>query len=166
MISLQSFHTQSSTLSVYVECVNDDQGIVDKINGETESIIDVLANNCDVEDNPDEITVVSVTQPPNGQTEIQQYNTVVYTLNDDFCGDEVFQYTNQDTGGQQATASVLVEETKHEANPDYTQTMQEIPVNIDVLANDLNDEDDPACGRPMIDMIISSTSNGIAIISC
>lgn len=68
-------------------------------------LIDVLAN--DTDPNGDPLTVVSVSQPANGQAAIED-NRVAYRSSEDFEGEDSFTYTIRDPDGNTASARVVV----------------------------------------------------------
>jgi hypothetical protein len=68
--------------------------------------INVLANDADPDG--DTLTVGSVTQPTNGSAALNADNTVTYTPNRDFNGQDTFTYTISDANGETATATVTV----------------------------------------------------------
>ncbi len=76
-----------------------------------------MPNDSDIDDDP--LTVVSVTQPANGVAEVDgsgPNNTVTYTPNADYCGQDSFMYTIEDVTGATATATVAVTVTCGEYN--------------------------------------------------
>ena len=73
---------------------------------ETAVTLNVLANDSDLDNDP--LNVVSVTDPANGTAVINSDNTITYTPDVGFEGDDTFQYTIDDSNGAQATASVIV----------------------------------------------------------
>ncbi|HSF18160.1 MAG TPA: Ig-like domain-containing protein [Vicinamibacteria bacterium] len=68
-------------------------------------VIDVLANDSD--GNNDSITLVSVTDPPNGDATVEN-GLVRYTPDTDFIGTDDFSYTVEDTSQAQSTGTVAV----------------------------------------------------------
>ena len=101
--------------------------------------IDVLAN--DTFDPTTDVEVTDVSDPTNGTTSINPDGTVDYTPDPDFVGTDTFTYTvtvrNPDlsTTTETATVTVIVDE-ESDANPDNAQTLEDMPVEIDVLDND------------------------------
>jgi len=81
---------------------------------ETAVTIDVLANDSD--EDGDSLSIVSTTNPTNGTAEIEN-GKIKYTPNDNFSGDDSFEYTITD-GEKQSTATVkvTVEEEKSDSS--------------------------------------------------
>ena len=69
--------------------------------------IDVLANDSDP-DAGDTLTVVSTTVPANGSVAIEADSTITYTPDPGFQGTDSFDYTIEDSGGLQDTATVSI----------------------------------------------------------
>ena len=116
---------------------------------ETPAEIDVLGNDSDLDEDPLEIT--EVTQGANGSVVIDDKgtadtsdDTVVYTPDEGFEGEDSFTYTVSDGRGETTTATVTVTvEEQPNQDPDAVDDSAtaafETPVEIDVLGND----DDP-----------------------
>jgi outer membrane protein OmpA-like peptidoglycan-associated protein len=106
--------------------------------------LDVLANDSDPDGDP--LTIVSVTQPANGQVSISG-NVLLYTPAAGFVGTDNFSYTIDDGFGGQASANVTVNvlspNQPPEANDVFASTVRTQPVDIDVLANDSDPDGDP-----------------------
>ena len=111
---------------------------------DTEVVIDVLANDTDVEG--DGLRVESVTQPTHGTARIAAGGGVEYAPEADWHGTDRFTYTVSDGNGGTATAEVevVVEPVNDapEAVADTVRTAEDEPVVINVLANDTDVEDD------------------------
>ena len=115
---------------------------------ETAISIDVLANDSDLDE--EELSIKSFTTPTNGKVE-ELDGQLLYTPNDEFSGEDDFDYTVTD-GTDSATAKVVVtveEEEKEEpvnnvpvANNDSSVTEYQKAVEIDVLANDTDEDED------------------------
>jgi len=104
--------------------------------------IDVLANDTDEEN--DELSLVSTTQPSHGTVEISN-GKVIYTPEDNFSGIDTFTYTISDSNGAEDTATVNVtveeeENTAPDAKDDSATTEYNTAVTIDVLANDIDED--------------------------
>lgn len=103
------------------------------------TLINVLANDSDPDNNP--LTVTSVTQPANGQVQ-NVGNGVVFTPSQNFTGTTTFNYTISDGQGGTATATVTV--TVADAAPtaadDAANTARNTAVDVNVLANDRDPE--------------------------
>ena len=115
---------------------------------ETEITLNVLKNDSDADG--EDLTIKSFTKPNNGKVE-KIDNELVYTPNDEFSGEDDFDYTITD-GIDSATAKVLikVEEEEKEApinsvpiaKDDKASTAYEKAVEIDVLKNDSDKDED------------------------
>lgn len=124
--------------------------------------INVLAN--DSEPNGNALTVTGVGAATNG-TVTQNGNSVVYTPNAGFTGDDQFTYTIRDTDGNTATGNVFVRVNTPGGNLNaqadlYTVDMNSTANSFDVLSND----DVPASGGVTI-TIIAGPSHGAAGVS-
>jgi hypothetical protein len=100
--------------------------------------IDVLANDTDVENDP--ITIEDFTDGSNGIVTSNPNGTLKYTPNANFYGSDSFTYTIN--GGDTATVYVTVKSVLDpgEAVDDTVFTDEDTPVDIDVLANDIDIE--------------------------
>ncbi|MEM6691763.1 MAG: Ig-like domain-containing protein, partial [Planctomycetota bacterium] len=96
----------------------------------------------DVDPDGEELTVISVGSPQHGTIETNQDGLLTYTADADFFGDDLFSYTVEDAEGLQSTATINVEVIPTFdpviAVDDLVFTQQDSPVDIDVLANDLD----------------------------
>lgn len=105
--------------------------------------LDVLAN--DFDPDGDELTLVAVSQPSNGQAEIGA-GVVLYTPAAGFTGVDTFSYTIDDGFGGQASATITVQVVPVNrpplANDVNASTQRTQPVEIDVLANDSDPDGD------------------------
>ena len=115
-------------------------------NEDTAVVIDVLANDTDV-DPTDTLSVQSVTEGANGIVVVNGDNTVTYTPNAAYTGDDSFTYTISDGNGGTDTATVSITVTEFNnppvANNDADSTNEDTDVTILVLANDTDaDVDD------------------------
>ncbi|MEM7335070.1 MAG: Ig-like domain-containing protein, partial [Chloroflexota bacterium] len=81
----------------------DDEATTDE---NTAAIIDVLENDSDPDE--DGLSVVAVSDPANGTAVINEDNTVTYTPEDEFVGEDSFTYTIEDGNEGQDTATVTV----------------------------------------------------------
>jgi hypothetical protein len=138
----------TATVAVTVNEVNDPPTANDDddtdgafVNEDEWVTIDVLANDVDGDPLPiiDILSVQSVTDPPNG-TVVNNGGDVTYTPDADFNGIDTFQYTVSDGRGGTDTATVTVRvdpvnDVPTAANDSVT-TNEDVPVTINVLAND------------------------------
>ena len=138
---------------------NDDTASTDEDNAVT---VDVLDNDTDVDD--DELTVVSTTQPSNGNIVINEDGTITYTPNENFNGEDTFEYTIEDEDGLQdmATVTITVNPVNDApvANDDTASTDEDNVVTVDVLDNDTDVDGDELT-------VVSTTepSNGSVVIN-
>jgi hypothetical protein len=118
-------------------------------------VIDVWANDTDLEDGSPDPTTVNVTGgPSHGSVIDNDDGTVTYTPNADFLGPgdpplvDSFDYTIQDSGGafsNEASVSVTISPVNDPptANPDTASTNQVTAVDIYVMSNDTDPESSP-----------------------
>jgi VCBS repeat-containing protein len=132
---------------------NDDTATTDE---DTPVDIDVLANDTDVEGDP--ITVTIFTQPTNGSVSENADGTLKYTPSANFFGSDSFTYTIN--GGDTATVRVTVNSVNDpgEAVDDTATTEEDTPVDIDVLANDIDVE-----GNAFVASVTQGTSGSVSI---
>ena len=113
---------------------------------DTAVVIDVLGNDSDPEG--DALTVTDTTEPANGSVVINADGTVTYTPDAGFAGEDTFEYSVEDEGGNISTATVTV--TVGDTGPnapatpvdDMATTDEDTPVVINVLSNDTDPEGD------------------------
>lgn len=158
-------HTSEATVKVTVGAPNDPPAAVDDVGVTTEDRavnIQVLANDSDPDD--DALAVTAVTQPGNGTTSINPSNSITYTPNVGFLGQDTFTYTIDDGHGHTTGASVLVHVVSLNRAPtaadDSAETTEDVPVVIDVLANDTDYEE-----GPLEVTAVSDPPHGVAIIN-
>jgi len=109
----------------------------------TAKSLDVLTNDTDAD--KDELAIASFTQASNGKVE-QDNETLIYTPNDAFSGEDSFTYVVTD-GELNATATVSITVNEEEvtntapvATDDSVKTAYETAVEFDVLSNDSDAE--------------------------
>jgi len=146
----------TATVTVCVDPVNDAPDAKDDIattNKNTAKTIDVLSNDTDIDG--DTLTIESATQGSNGNVQIVN-GKIVYTPNNDFSGTDTFHYTVNDGNGGTDTAKVTVTVTHVNENPDAqndnVDAYEDVPVTINVLANDTDGDGDT--------LTIESVTNG------
>ena len=139
--------TATATVSIAVNAVNDapvandDSATADE---EQAITINVLANDTDVDS--DTLTVASVSDPSGGMATINGDGTITFTPDENFNGSDSFTYTISDGNGGTDTATVAV--TVGTANDpplaadDAATTDEDTAVTIDVLANDIDADND------------------------
>ncbi|MBL9123977.1 MAG: tandem-95 repeat protein, partial [Planctomycetaceae bacterium] len=131
-----------ATVSITVTPVNDaptannDNAVT---NQDVPVIINILANDTDPDSPIDPSSVVIVTPPANGTTSINPVTgAVTYTPNPGFTGTNTFTYTVKDTAGATsniATVTIRVNNPPIAVN-DTATTPEDVPVAINILAND------------------------------
>ncbi|TVS12499.1 MAG: OmpA family protein [Wenzhouxiangella sp.] len=121
---------------------NDNQFVVQT--DSTDNVFDVLVN--DTDPDGDALTIVSLTNPDNGQAVISG-DVILYTPAAGFAGTDSFTYTVDDGFGGQDTATVSIEVERPNrppvANDVSVSTQRTQAVDVDVLANDSDPDGDP-----------------------
>ena len=121
----------TAVVTITVNPVNDAPVAVDdsaQTDNQTAVNIDVLLNDSDADN--DTLTVSQVIQPNNGSVVIEADNSITYTPNGNFIGDDTFTYTVSDGNGGTDTATVTVTVTDSCAGA--------FPANVDTTT-ELND---------------------------
>lgn len=132
----------AATISITVMAANDKPNAQDdKVSTREDSpisVIDVLTN--DTDKDGDSLSVTAVTQGKNGSVAINTDNTLSYTPNANFCGNDSFTYTVCDGKGgtDKATVNVRIKEVNDAptANNDSVSTQEDKPVSIRLTGND------------------------------
>lgn len=135
-----------ATVTINVNAVNDAPTAVDDSFDVDENSAD---NDLDVLDNDsggpgegnDVLTIVAVSSTTNGGTVSIAADgfSVIYTPATDYIGPDSFTYTIEDQGGLSDTATVTIDVEAGvlpSARRDTATTQEDVPVSIDVLAND------------------------------
>eukprot|EP00339_Tiarina_fusa_P012599 CAMPEP_0117056810 /NCGR_PEP_ID=MMETSP0472-20121206/39420_1 /TAXON_ID=693140 ORGANISM="Tiarina fusus, Strain LIS" /NCGR_SAMPLE_ID=MMETSP0472 /ASSEMBLY_ACC=CAM_ASM_000603 /LENGTH=1833 /DNA_ID=CAMNT_0004773411 /DNA_START=181 /DNA_END=5678 /DNA_ORIENTATION=+ len=140
---VDSGNSDTATVTIDVTSVNDplvaenDSEITDE---DVPVTIDVLSNDSNIDNDP--ITMSISSQATNGVAVVNGDNTITYTPNPNYNGSDSFEYTISG-GGDSDTAIVDIA-----INPvvdvllavdDADSTLEDTPVDIDVLGNDVND---------------------------
>ncbi len=136
--------SNAATVSITVMAANDKPNAQDdKVSTREDSpisVIDVLTNDTDKDGDP--LSVTAVTQGRNGSVAINTDNTLSYTPNTNFCGNDSFTYTVCDgkDGTDKATVNVRIKEVNDTptANNDSVSTQEDKPVSIGLTGNDLD----------------------------
>ena len=131
---------------------------------------DVLANAADPDGDP--LTIESVTDPSNGTVSVDNNGTpnntsddfLTYTPNSGFTGSDSFTYTISDGQGGSDTATVTVEVNPPANNPptaaqENGTTVEDTPIDFDVLANAADPDGDPLT----IDSVTDGTDGTVTI---
>jgi hypothetical protein len=136
-----------ATVTLTITPVNDDPLAIDdyfQTDEDTPIIVDVLDNDSDVDG--DNLTITGFTNPSHGSVNLNQDQTLTYTANPDWNGVDSFSYTVSDGYGGTATATVTIGVQAVNDSPDAWDdagwTDEDTAVNIDVLANDIDAEED------------------------
>lgn len=105
--------------------------------------INVLSNDTDPQG--DTFSITGYTNPSHGTVTQNADGTFTYTPNTNYIGDDSFTYTITDSKGATDTATVTVHVAQNnnvDARDDSTSTPWQTPVNINVLANDVDPQGD------------------------
>ncbi len=135
----------TATVSVVVTGVNDAPTVANDsvlVPRNTSVIVDVLANDTDVDGTIDPSTVSIQTAPASGSATVLADGTIRYVPDGDFSGNDVLTYTVRDDLGSlssPATVSIQVDAAPVAEN-DRVETFQNVPITISVLANDHDDD--------------------------
>ncbi|WP_299692465.1 Ig-like domain-containing protein [uncultured Tateyamaria sp.] len=136
-----SGETSTSTVNVNVAPVNDAPDAVNDVaetDEETPVIIDVLANDTDVDG--DDLTITAASVPTEQGTVDIVGNQLVFTPAEDFFGEATISYSIEDGNGGTDVAEVTVTVNNVNDDPvavdDIAETDEDTPVTIDVLDND------------------------------
>ncbi len=141
--------TDTATVTITVNPVNDapdanDEGVA--TDEGTAVIIDVRANDVDVDG--DTMTVTGASDPANGSVVVNPDNTITYTPDPGFDGNDSFTYTITDGNGEVDTATVSVTVSNVNQAPvavDDFITIDEDsgPVALNLFGNDTDPDGDP-----------------------
>ncbi|MFC1718338.1 tandem-95 repeat protein, partial [Candidatus Poribacteria bacterium] len=150
---------------------NDDSAPTDEDNAVE---IPVAANDTDVDGNLDPASIVIETEPANGEAVIGENNIITYTPDEDFNGEDSFEYKICDTGADgdgntdeddlcdigTVTITIASVNDAPVANDDSVSTDEDNAVDINVAANDTDVDGnlDPASVA-----ITSGPSNGLLV---
>ncbi|WP_291083328.1 Ig-like domain-containing protein [Flavobacterium sp. BFFFF1] len=144
---------------------------------DTAVTINVLVNDTFGGDGPSIGAIVLASNPSNGVAVVNNNgtpnnptdDTITYTPNANFHGNDIFTYTIADADGQTATATVFVNVNADVdtadapvAVDDSASVVEDTTVNIPVLVNDNFGGDGPFAG-PII--VASNPSNGLAVVN-
>ncbi|MBT8135622.1 MAG: tandem-95 repeat protein [Gammaproteobacteria bacterium] len=144
--------SDSATVTVTVSATPNQEPTPVNDNAETDQDtavnIDVLANDTDPDSDP--LSIANAENGTHGSVVINTDNTVTYTPEDNFVGDDSFTYTVGDGRGGFANAMVFVtvnpvqaENRAPVAENDDAETDEGVAVVIDVLDNDSDPDSDP-----------------------
>jgi len=157
-------NNDTASVVVTVEKTNESPLAVDDSRTTDENTpvtIAVLANDSDPDG--DTLSITDTTSPSNGTVSIVG-DSIVYTPNSGYSGNDSFDYTITDNNGNSETATVLIMITDVNMPPsavdDSRETDQNVPVTVTVLANDTDPE-----GDTLMITDVGTPSNGTASIS-
>ncbi len=129
---------------------------------DTAVVINVAANDSDVDGNLDPTSAAPVSAPTNGAALGNSDGTISYTPNAGFTGMDGFDYQICDTDLACSTATVTVYALAPDAPPmaqnDVASTDEDTPVDINVVANDIDTDLDPSSVS-----IMTGPANGTAL---
>ncbi len=145
-IANSSSLSATAQITVTVEPVNDPpvaQGDEAVTRQGTPVVVDVLANDSDVEGDP--LSVTQVTSPSHGAATTGIMGRITYVPTVDYIGPDSFEYTVVDGRGGSTTGQVIITVTASappEAVDDFADTDEDSVSTIDVLANDSDPDGD------------------------
>lgn len=166
--------TSEATVTITVRAINDaprltaDAATIDEDN---DAVVDVLANDTDVDGKLVPETVVVGTPPANGTVAIDAATGVItYSPKKDYNGTDTFMYSVTDDGApvpaETSAAEVVITINAINDAPDakdnIATTPEDTPVTIDVLANDTDVDGNIVVGS--VD-IVDEPVNGTAAVS-
>ena len=118
----------------------------DSVSVESGEAADIQVLNNDSDEDGSSLTIISVSQPANGQVTINNDGTVTYVSNAGYEGSDSFTYTISDSDGGESTATVSVTVLSPNnapvANDDAYFTTMNNPVTINPLDNDSDPDGD------------------------
>ncbi|SMH55637.1 Ig-like domain-containing protein [Maritimibacter sp. HL-12] len=151
--------TDTATVTIDVTPVNDDPVGVDDhatTDEDTAVVIDVLANDSDVDG--DTLEVTEVGDPANGTAAINGDGTITYTPDADYNGSDSFTYTVSDGNGGTDTATVTIDVTPVNDAPVAEDDADRTPINTPTVIAVLDNDSDPD-GDPL-EVISASSPDG------
>ena len=124
---------ETGTIVMHVEAVSDVTPHSLQTTEDTPAIIDVVAQ--DNFETPARVTELS--QPMHGRVQAQPDGSLRYVPNADYNGDDSFVYLAQGRDGGPETNTVqVVVAAKRDIRADTATTLEDTPIELDVLAND------------------------------
>ena len=155
-----------TTVTVTVTAVNDAPTAVNDsatTKEDTPVVINVKANDVDVDGDPISATVV--TNPTKGTVTANADGSFTYTPAANVNGTDTFTYRVSDGTMTSAVATVTITVTAVNdaavANPDTATTAEDTPVVINVLANDTDVEN-----NTLSTVLVTNPANGTAVAQC
>ncbi|WP_048753057.1 cadherin-like domain-containing protein, partial [Crocosphaera watsonii] len=166
----QGLVSNEATVNITVNAVNDapvTNNDTIETNEDTAVTINILENDSDIDSelNPESITIT--TEPNNGIVTVNDDETVTYSPNNNFNGEDSFSYIVEDAEGfvsNEATVNITVNGVNDEpvANNDTVETDEDTAVTINILEND-NDIDSNI--NPESIVITTQPTNGTLIVN-
>lgn len=157
--------TDDATVSITISSVNDTPIANNDVVSTSQDVdidISILANDTGLGDGVNSLTVTST--PANGSTTINGDNTITYSPNTGYTGNNSFSYEVCDNDGQCASALVTITIDNQDDQPDAVEDNVSVDeddqVTISVLANDLDLYD-----GGLIVTITSDPANGNSIVN-
>jgi gliding motility-associated-like protein len=156
-------------VTVHVTPVNDPPVAVDDVATtpeDTAVVIDVLANDSDIDGELDPSSVVVLSGPSNGTASVNPDGSITYTPNPNWFGTDSFVYQVCDDQGACDQATVTVHVTPVNDPPvavdDAVVTPEDTPVTVPVLTNDYDIDGELLPGTVVV---LSPAVNGTALVN-
>ncbi|NTS75633.1 tandem-95 repeat protein [Catenovulum sp. SM1970] len=150
-------------VNITINPVNDDPEVNNEQVTTDEDVsidIDVLANDTDIDE---DVLTISSAQAVNGSVVINDDNTITYTPNENYNGEDQITYVVSDgNGGEvEGSVSVTVNPVNDDpvANDDQASTLINQAISVEVLANDIDVDGDD------LTITQASASNGQVVIN-
>ncbi len=136
-------YSDDATVTLTILPVNDLPVVVSddvETNEDQDVVVDVLINDYDIDSEPEGFTVSVSENPQNGSAAVNSDNTIVYTPNENYNGEDIFMYQLCDQQGGCSIAPVNIVIAPQNDAPvaldDEIVVAQEVASVIDVAAND------------------------------
>lgn len=127
-------------------------------------LLDVLANDTDIDTAIDPRTIVITSLPAFGTTVVNSTGVIGYTAGVGFRGIDTFSYTVRDLAGNlsnEAIVSIVVNNVPRALN-DNASTTKNTPISIEVLANDV--DLDGTLNRATVEIVAQPSPAGTAVV--
>ena len=155
----------TQTFAITVTSINDAPVAADDTAGTGEDTpvdINVLVNDDDPENDP--LTVTEVSDPTYGSAERNADNTITYTPDENFSGEDSFTYTISDGQDGTDTATVTVTVGASNDNPTASADAETILEDHSVTINVLSNDTDPDGGAPDVQSV-GDPANGTTVLN-
>ncbi len=150
--SISDTDGESDTGVITIRVVGESPVAVDDnvtLNEDVVTTLEPLANDSDPQNNIDAASLTIITPPEHGTATVQTDGTIIYTPTANYFGTDLIIYRICDTDGycDQANINLTIRPVNDGpvAGEDRATTLEDTPVEVDVLAND-NDPYDPDGG--------------------